>query len=254
MIGDIGKTEYIELFPMDMNRLPISLGILYRLNFNNRQSLRFNLIYNKIFFDDLKASEDYRYKRLLHDSNTIIEASALFEYYFFDINDIKLSGSSPYIFGGGAVYAYKNREYSITHTRFKNSDGSFRDPVHYWDFATESSYEKSTKFDYSIPFGVGYKFKFNYNWLLSFEVGARYTFQDNLDYSAIKTDKFTINLDPKLRELRELDPLLGNEINKRSAQIIGEHQTGNTFKSNDWYLIWGFNLTYTFGRPPCYCQ
>ncbi|WP_105245463.1 type IX secretion system protein PorG [Apibacter adventoris] len=248
IIGDIGKTNYIEIFPMDLHRVPISVGLLYRLNLNNRQSLRFNLIYNKVYFDDYKASEDYRYDRDIKDDNKIIEGSALFEYYFFDINDIKRLGGSPYIFGGIAAYGYNDRKYTITHDLYKNPDGSLKYPSSPKDFDTKSSYSESNKVDFSIPFGVGFKLKFNYNWLLSFEVGARYTFQDNLDYSAIKTDKFTINTSSYL-----LDALYTDEINKRNAEIIGKHQTGNTYKSNDWYLIWGLNLTYTFGRPPCYC-
>ncbi|MGM5631551.1 DUF6089 family protein [Apibacter raozihei] len=248
IIGDIGKSNYIELFPMDMERLPISIGALYRLNLNNRQSLRFNLIYNRVFFDDYEASEDYRYTRGLAGDNTIIEASAVFEYYFFDINDIKRSGSSPYIFGGIAAYASNDLDFKINHDTYYNADGSPRTPVSPTDFQTIVDTKKSNRFDFSIPFGVGYKFKFNYNWLVSFEVGARYTLQDNLDYSAIETNKFEINTSPLLNE-----PAYESEIGKRNAEIIGRHQTGNTFKSNDWYLIWGFNITYTFGRPPCYC-
>ncbi len=243
IIGDIGRSDYIQLFPMSMDRLPISIGALYRFNLNNRQSLRFNLIYNKVYFDDDYASEDYRYNRLLSGDNTIIEASAMFEYYFFNINDIKRSGSSPYIFGGVGAYASEDRDFTITHELTNN-----RPPTSPTDFSTETSYKKSMKFDFSIPFGVGYKFKMHWNWLLSFEVGARFTFQDNLDYSAIPTDKFTINTAPTLQDLVYQD-----EIGRRNAEIIGKYQTGNTFKSNDWYMVFGINLTYTFGRPPCYC-
>lgn len=253
IIGDIGKTDYIEIFPMDRYRIPISLGVLYRYNLDNRQSLRLNLIYNRVYFDDEKASEDYRFKRKISGSNTIFETSVLFEYYFFDINDIKYSGSSPYIFAGVGGYGFYDRKYTINHTRAKNYDGSYRDPLNFQDFVTEENYKKSMKFDFNIPFGVGYKFKIKYDWLLSLEIGARYTFQDNLDYSSIKNKNITINIDPQLNNISTVDPKLKNEINRRNAKIIGKHQTGNTYKSNDWYLIWGINLTYTFGRPPCYC-
>jgi hypothetical protein len=211
------------------------------------------LVYNRLYFDDVRAAEDYRYKRLLDGDNTLLEASVLFEYSFFDINDIRHFGASPYIFGGVGVYSYHDRKYNITHQRVRNPDGSPRDPLSPYDFITEYGYKQSTKFDFSIPFGVGYKIKFKYNWILAFEVGARYTFQDNLDYSAIKTEDFNVAVDPRLTELRLQDPQLDSEINARNASLIGRNQTGNTFKSNDWYLVWGINLTYTFGRPPCYC-
>ena len=57
---------------------------------------------------------------------------------------------------------------------------------------------------------------------LSFEIGARYTFSDKIDGSLPYNENFNYTF--------------GNENN------------------NDWYMFSGFNLTYTFGRQPCYCN
>ncbi|TWP28747.1 hypothetical protein ETU08_05430 [Apibacter muscae] len=253
LIADIGKTNFIQ-FKADGANTPISIGMLYRYNLNNRQSLRFNLSYNKVFFDDNEASEGYRIDRKLSGMNNIIEASLLFEYYFFDINNIQNFASSPYIFAGLGVFTHKNPKYTINHQLIKNSDGTYKPPMNSSDF--ESSIEKSTstKLDVSIPFGIGYKFKFNYNWLLGFEIGARYTTQNNLDYSNLADKNFTSNIDPRLLQQGNLSSSIQEEINKRNSDIKESYQTGNTFKSNDWYLVWGVNLTYTFGRPPCLCN
>jgi hypothetical protein len=66
---------------------------------------------------------------------------------------------------------------------------------------------------------LGIKSNVSRHIVLGLEVGARYTFTDNLDGS-----------NPKDNTLR-----FGN------------------INNNDWYVFSGFTLSYTFGRKPCYC-
>ena len=73
------------------------------------------------------------------------------------------------------------------------------------------------KFSYSIPVGFGIKGRLDDNLAMAFEVGARYTLVDDIDFT---TDKI-------------------------SALNFGG--TGN-----DWYMFTGISIVYTFGRPPCY--
>jgi len=80
----------------------------------------------------------------------------------------------------------------------------------------EYEYESNTSF--AIPFGVGYKTKLGFNLAIAAEIRARYTFVDNIDYN-------------------------NNTINSLKF--------GNP-NSNDWYMLSGISLVYTFGRPPCY--
>ena len=77
----------------------------------------------------------------------------------------------------------------------------------------------------SIPMVVGYKAYLGGNLVLGFEIGARYTFTDDLDGS---------------------NPIKGLEDNKSL-------KFGN-IDSNDWYVFTGLTLTFTFGRQPCYCN
>jgi hypothetical protein len=52
------------------------------------------------------------------------------------------------------------------------------------DFNTNFTYGKSaSKFSLAIPFGVGLKYKFNYNWAIFGELMFRPTFTDAIDYS-----------------------------------------------------------------------
>ena len=105
LTGDIGKTKYINPFPNSINNLanegiPFYGAIMYRMNFNPYQSVRFRLAYNHIQFNDKYAQELYRASRGLYGTNSVYEASAIFDYNFLPVNEEQKSMLSPYIFGG----------------------------------------------------------------------------------------------------------------------------------------------------------
>lgn len=81
-------------------------------------------------------------------------------------------------------------------------------------------YEYNSKTAYAIPFGIGYKTKLVNDFAIALELRARYTFVDDIDYN-------------------------NNEINSLNF--------GNP-KSNDWYMLSGISIVYSFGRPPCYAN
>ena len=190
LTGDIGKTKYINPFPNSINNLanegiPFYGAIMYRMNFNPYQSVRFRLAYNHIQFNDKYAQELYRASRGLYGTNSVYEASAIFDYNFLPVNEEQKSMLSPYIFGG------------ISGLMFNTT-------------------LEGNKFGFAIPFGAGLKYKFNYNWALFGEFMFRPTNSDTLDYS-------------------------------------DEYNLGN-LNSKDWMNSMSLGLSYSFGRPPCYCQ
>ena len=190
LTGDIGKTKYINPFPNSINNLanegiPFYGAIMYRMNFNPYQSVRFRLAYNHIQFNDKYAQELYRASRGLYGTNSVYEASAIFDYNFLPVNEEQKSMLSPYIFGG------------ISGLMFNTT-------------------LEGNKFGFAIPFGAGLKYKFNYNWALFGEFMFRATNTDTLDYS-------------------------------------DEYNLGN-LNSKDWMNSMSLGLSYSFGRPPCYCQ
>jgi len=157
LTGDIGKTKYINPFPNSINNLanegiPFYGAIMYRMNFNPYQSVRFRLAYNHIQFNDKYAQELYRASRGLYGTNSVYEASAIFDYNFLPVNEEQKSMLSPYIFGG------------ISGLMFNTT-------------------LEGNKFGFAIPFGAGLKYKFNYNWALFGEFMFRATNSDTLDYS-----------------------------------------------------------------------
>lgn len=111
----------------------------------------------------------------------------------------------------------------------------------------------------AIPFGVGLKYKFNYNWALFGEFMFRPTFSDSIDYSVIDDSsvKITYNKDiladgSKSKSLLQESPY--KEIAEaKAAELVKNRQVGN-INSKDWVNSVSIGLSYSFGRPPCYCD
>lgn len=193
-IGDVGATNYIS-----PNQL--AFGAVYRWNRSTRHSYRASLIFTDLKGSDLKSDDPRREQRGYNFNNKIIEASVGMELTFFDFDlhsGEKLA--TPYLYSGITVANY--------------DDNYFLNGV--------QTIENSSSWAFGIPMAVGFKTTFIDNFVLSFEVGARYTFTDAIDGSY---------------------PNDSNHATNRFGNI----------NNNDWYVFSGIMLTYSFGQNPCYC-
>ncbi|SMC33296.1 type IX secretion system protein PorG [Moheibacter sediminis] len=251
VIGDIGRSNYINPMPVSYNsdkitdKLPIALGLIYRFNFNPHMGVRFNAIYGKVIGNDAVAPETYKKERGYAYKNNILEGSLLFEYNFFDINNENAAKHSPYIFAGIGAFMYDKNLYTITNSFARDSNGVIILPE---SIDTQVSTKTEKESSFTFPVGAGYKVKYKHNWVISAEVGFRYTRTDNLDHSFANFNDFTFITEPGLDQ-----PPFDAEIGRRNISAVESRQVGNT-SNFDWYVFTGLTLTYTFGRPPCYCD
>lgn len=193
-IGDVGATDYIS-----PNQLAI--GGLYRWNRSKRHSYRASLIFSELEGIDANSDDPRRIQRGYEFSSKITEFSLGMEFTFLDFNlhtGEKLG--TPYLHTGITVAYHDN---------------------HYFANGVQTP-ENTSSWAYGIPMTLGFKTNFMENFILGFEIGARYTFSDELDGS--------------VPERESLQPLRFGNIN-----------------NNDWYVFSGITLTYTFGENPCYC-
>ncbi len=124
------------------------------------------------------------------------------EFTFIDFNlHYEGNNSTPYLYSGISVAHYDN---------------------YYFRNGNQIS-EGTSSWAYGIPLVLGYKTTLTEHFILSLEIGARYTFTDEIDGST-----------PETPELQNFS--FGNSNN------------------NDWYTFTGITVTYTFGRRPCYCN
>lgn len=191
-IGDVGPTNYVK--PNEF-----AYGILYKWNRSPRHSWRVSYTQSKITSRDADSEVPARKLRNFDFENSVKELSLGLEFNFFDFNLHQLERQfTPYIYTGLSIFIY---------------DEQFQ----------ANGYEKDyTDSALAIPMTIGVKTNITPRLILGFEVGARYTFTDNLDTS--------------------------NPENSNLADF----RFGN-INSNDWYVFSGFTLTYTFTEKPCYC-
>ncbi|WP_372917887.1 DUF6089 family protein [Salegentibacter sp.] len=197
-IGDVGRTNYI---------LPNSLvfGGLVKWNRSPRHSFRLSLLFAELNADDTKSSETRRVQRGYSFSNNIAEASLGIEFNFWDF-DLHQGHpqSSPYLYTGLTYF-------KADHLYLKNGRGG-------------NLVNEGTNWSFAIPMVIGYKESITSHIVGAFEIGARYTFTDNLDGSWPE----------------EL-------LDRRDPPI----EFGNR-NTNDWYVFTGVNFTFSWGRRPCY--
>lgn len=197
-IGDVGKTNYI-------NPNTVGFGGIFKWNRSPRHSFRASILVANIKGDDLDSNESRRQERGYSFENSIQELSIGIEYTFWEFN--MYSGqpvSTPYLYTGLTYFGY-NALYK------RNASDKIVD------------YDKAGAV--AIPMVVGFKTTVGTKMVLGFEIGARYTFTDDLDGSN------------PVNGLADAETLKFGNVN-----------------SNDWYVFTGVTLTFTFGRKPCYCN
>ncbi len=195
-VGDVGATNYIS-----PNQLAV--GGIFKWNRSPRHSYRLSVIFSDLEGVDGKSDDPRRIQRGYKFNTSILEISAGMEFTFWDF-DLHTSGvkGTPYLYTGISVANHDN---------------------YYFTQNGQYTSEDTSSWAYGIPMVLGYKTNISNHLVLAGEIGARYTFSDELDGSVPDN------------EFRE------------------QFSFGNT-NSNDWYVFSGITLTYTFGRRPCYCN
>lgn len=195
-IGDVGSTKYIA---------PNSptFGGIFKWNRSPRHSYRVTAIFSKLKGVDAKSDDPRRIQRGYEFENNIFEVSAGMEFTFFDWDlHQEEPKSTPYLFTGISLANHDNF--------FFDNNGVLTS-------------EGTSSWAYGIPMVLGFKTTTADNLILAVEVGARYTFTDEIDGSV------------------------------PDADFRKQYSFGN-INSNDWYVFTGITLTYTFGQKPCYCN
>lgn len=202
-IGDVGATNYV-------NPNKMAYGAIFKWNQGPRYAFRGSIMFSQLGGYDDESDDPRRRARDYSFELDVIEFSVGLEFNFldFDLHELGFK-HTPYVYTGISTTNHGNYYYSRAGVFGATVDGEYID-------------ENTNSWAYGIPMVLGYKAKITEKFILGAEIGARYTFSDELDGSV-----------PDLDGLNS--PLA----------------FGNT-NSNDWYVFSGITLTYTFGRKPCY--
>lgn len=190
-VGEIGPTTYF-------NPNKLAGGIVYKWNKSPRHAWRASFMQTTLSANDTDTDVPSRRDRGFSFSTTVQELSAGLEFNFFpfDLHSLRPQ-VTPYVYSGLSAVRYDNQYFINGGTEFDKK-----------------------KFTLAIPMVVGVKASIAPRLVLAAELGARYSYSDNLDAS---------------------NPDLENAV-----------KFGN-INSNDWYMFSLLSLTYTFGNNPCFC-
>ena len=194
-IGDVGRTNYIA--PSGP-----AFGGLFKWNRSKRYAWRASVTYGKFTADDAKSNLSSRQQRNFVLENSVLESSVGLEWNFVDYDLHRLGPAfTPYLYTGLTYFRYDYNFFDLGELVDSNQkDGAL-----------------------AIPMTLGAKIRLNQYLVLGAEIGARYTFTDNLDAN-----------NPE-------DLPIATQFNVTFGNI----------NSDDWYVFSGLTLTYTFGRKPC---
>ena len=199
VIGDVGSTTFIS-----PNTL--AFGVMGKWNRSPRHSFRFSIMSASLNGDDANSQETRRQERGYTFDNNIVEVSAGIEYTFWDFNMYKERRvATPYLFTGINFFFYER-------AFVKPSTGEL------------IKYDGGRAF--AIPMVIGYKAMVSTQLVMGFEIGARYTFVDDID---------------------------GSNTTSEGVQNRDILKFGN-INNNDWYIFTTIYINFTFGRKPCYCN
>lgn len=224
-LGDLNRNHF--------SQQDLCIGAVYKSDFRNeRMSLRFHLMYNKVrASDDVSGIANQIYRNLSFKSE-IIEFGPVLEIDFFPFHPGQNHTDEPDF---GSPYFLIGLNYMRMNPTAKIGDSTYKlQPL-----MTEGQDKPYSLNQIVIPLGIGIKMNITHHLSLSMEYGIRKTFTDFLD------DVSGLYADPVI-----VQSPAGNEINisdrsPANFDVRYGFQRGNS-SDKDWYAVSGIILTYEF--------
>lgn len=226
--GDLGILGGVTYYVGDLNPAKPFLmskpafGLLYRLNLNNRLSIRAHGLFGSVAGDDVKSKTNP--ERKLNFETNIYEGGLQLEVNFFEFNiGSKLHTVSPYIFGGASVFYFKPTG-MVAGTK-----------VDLPQLLTEGQDKAYNSYAFAIPFGIGVKYSLSKLIGIGAEWGMRKTNTDYLD--DVSTTYYL--------DLAGSDPANATTVQLASDPSLLHNagmQRGNS-RNTDWYSFAGISIT-----------
>lgn len=214
-----------------------AIGGLYRYNLNPRFTLKNNIYVGLIRGDDKisKSNEN----RNLNFTSPIGELSIQMEFNFFPyVTGHKKYKFSPYIFIGGALSffqpqtEYKGQWYKLQSLSTEGQGTTYN-----------TDKQKYSLINFSMPFGLGFKFSIRDNVCFSPEWGIRKSSTDYIDdVSTTYPDLGILE-----REVSEVAAALSDRSENTLTSNKEGMQRGNA-RTKDWYSFFGVTITYKINK------
>lgn len=221
-IGDINpRTHFLATRP--------AAGVFFRYETNYRYAFRFGFNYGSISGSDSQSNEPDQKERNLSFKSQILELNAIAEFNFLEyrIGQDKYK-FTMFIFAGLAGFYFNPK------ADLGNGYEALR------NYQTEGETKKYSRVQFSIPFGIGFKWNIGKKCGLGLEWGPRRTFTDYLDdvsgvYPNVLPDK-------------------ANFINRTINGSASPGAMRGNPSTKDWYFYCGITLSIKLreSNKPCH--
>ena len=262
--SEFGVMAGVSFYNGELNRnklffLPkVAFGGFYRHNFNDHFSAKLCFLYGNVEGNDALSANPEQIQRNLSFKSVIAEFSGQIEINFlrFVAGD-RSTPFTPYIFGGLGIFKFNPKayvdagNYIINGTTYTVANGGYYAlmPLGTEGQGTtdEPDRKKYSLTNFSIPFGLGFKFNIANGIGLGLEWGMRPTFTDYLD------DVSTTYADPVVVRSNYTD--VAAVLSDRSIGVTDpnvDRQRGNA-TTKDWYsfAVATFSYTIKTKQPKC---
>jgi hypothetical protein len=226
----------------DFYNVTFMAGFIYRYNVSNRWAVRGNILFSKLWGDDIHFDNP----RNLNFSTWCNEISFVMEFNFLDYK----AGSnkyrfSPYMFAGLAFF-YMNPKTEILNPKTQELEEVVLRDLHTEGQGLSDYSTPYSNIQLAIPFGLGIKWSLSKYISIGFEYGWRKTFTDYLD------DISTYYVDNN--DLQNMAGTLTAAAADRTHEIQpnfyhkGGEMRGNP-ETKDWYNFFGMTFTVKLPTP-----
>lgn len=221
------------LVPTDFNS---AVGMFARYNFNRHFSTKASLLKGQVSGSDINANKPELRERNLSFRSDIVELAVVGEYYLlpFAIREGKIT--APYLFAGIAGYRF-NPQAEVRGNWYElqpvGTEGQ-GDP-------RLSDDPKYSRYQSSIPLGIGFKFSLNHSINIGVEFGARKTFTDYLDdVSGVYPD---LDILYKENPMAAMLSFRTPEYNREASWTNPKGQPRGNPSDKDWYFFTGISVS-----------
>ncbi len=242
-LGDLGGSNTIGrpfFWDIDPEVTRPAIGLVFRQEIIPRTAFRFNVYASMLHGDDALSDNEFRHYRNLSFRSPVVEASGYIEFSLNRFSGIKKKKWTPYIYGGvGAFYFNPQGQF----------DGEW---VNLQELGTEGQglpeypdREKYSKIAVCFPVGGGFRVLTFNNWVLGFEMAARFTTTDYIDdVSAYypNPDYYFLHYD---LETAIMAATLSNQSDGTRPDLI-EIEGGRGDPTNNDSYIFGGLVTFTY--------
>ncbi len=248
-LGDLGggkTTGQPFIYDLDIQATRPLIGVSYNYRLSKISTLSTQLNFGYLRGDDAFTKNPIRNNRNLNFRSPILELVEQFELSLYNSSETKrynlknIRGWKSY-----EIYAFVGIGVFWFNPQGRAPDGRWYNlkPLSTEGQGLSPEIKKYSNFQVTIPYGLGFRYKYNRQWAYGFAIGPRATFTDYIDdCSTVYFDNDIIRSQKGDIAAYFADPSKG-EI---AGQTLTDEQRGDP-KDKDSYIFAYFTINYNLG-------